>query len=721
MNRRSLSVVIPLYNHEKYIAETLASVLGQDVLPDEIIVLDDGSTDEGWLIAERMLAGVPGARVERQANQGAHNSINTAIAASKGELIAVLNSDDSFQPWKIARCHQLFQNNPALDIVFGRVAIMDSDSNAVHQNETTDWLDRSIAFYDRTQNLALSILHENFVTTTSNIVFTRSLWQRNGRFQDLRYCHDLDFLLASCRHGNMLFDRDVEHIRYRVHPTNTIKETLSKVHLEIAAILASSLDRRTLGLGQDITRHDQELLEEVIQTKGIGAMIASLVPFCKNFDDRGDLYRRISGNRIPHFSIDGGLPSVATIAPAAVSPTVSVAGGMTQRPLRIAIELSSFDRGGLEKVVLDCAIDFKRCGVEPLIISCGKVGHLANVARTHGIETVELPDHDREGFYERLLREQPVDVAMSHFSNVGYPVFRKLGVPNITYIHNVYAMLRDDALDNFIANDAFVDRYISVSQLATDYAVGKLGIAAHKIETIANGLIFEEHQGRYESSPPINRAEFGIAETDYLFLNVASYNLHKAHYLMADAMRLILKKRSDIKILCVGNTIYPPHVDQLRADIVHWGLGEHMLMPGYYEDVASFHKASDAFLLPSLIEGWSIAMNEAMFYEKPMILSRTGGAPQVIENSDTGLLIPNEYGDILNLDSYVLDSIGYDRRHYHTAPYLASAMTKFADNREYWRERGKFARAKVIKNHDFSEVVQRYIEICHRVVDKSGS
>ncbi len=712
MVRRSLSVVIPLYNHERYIKEALDSVLNQDVRPDEIIVLDDGSSDDGWKIAEQMLAGVPGGRVERQSNRGAHNSINTAIATSTSDLVAVLNSDDAFQPWKIARCHQLFANDPALDLVAGRVVIMDSDSNPVHHGETTDWLDRSIEFYRRTQNLALSILHENFVTTTSNMVFTRSLWERNGRFQDLRYCHDLDFLMASCRHGKMLFDGDVEHVRYRVHPTNTIKETLSKVHLEIAAILASSIDRRTLGLGHDVAAPERALLEEIIETKGLGAKIVSLVPFCRSFDDRGELYREISGNRSTHSGAASTPPAVAT-------QPVAAHGG--SRPLRVAIELSSFDRGGLEKVVLDCAIDFKRCGVEPLIISCGKVGHLANVALTHGIETIELPQHDREGFYERLLRERPVDVAMSHFSNVGYPVFRKLGIPNITYIHNVYAMLRDEALENFKANDAFVDRYISVSQLATDYAVGKLGIPLDKIETIPNGLIFDEHQSRYETTPPINRADFGVADDDYLFLNVASYNLHKAHYLMADAMRLILKKRTDIKILCVGNTIYPPHVDQLRADIAHWGLEKHMLMPGYFEDVAAFHKAADAFLLPSLIEGWSIAMNEAMFYEKPMILSRTGGAPQVIENEDTGILIPNEYGEIINLDSYVLDSIGYDRRHYHTAPYLASAMTKFADNRAYWKERGKFARTKVLQKHDFSEVVQRYIAICHDVVAMSGN
>jgi glycosyltransferase involved in cell wall biosynthesis len=710
MTSPTLSVIIPLYNHARYIEETLKSVLSQSRAPQEIIVLDDGSTDDGWRIASKLLAQVAGARVERQPNRGAHNALNTAIESSTCELIAVLNSDDSFHPEKLGRCVRLFAENPALDLVFGGVSIMDSDSRTVQSNETTEWLDRSLSFLDRCGNLALSVLNENFVTTTSNMVFTKSLWRRNGGFKDLRYCHDLDFLMASFRHGQVHFDRGVEHVRYRVHPSNTIKETLTKVHLEIAAIFACVLERRALGLGKEVCREEQGLLEEIIQTKGLAAKIASLVPFRPNFDDRGELYLRISGNTTPHFeakpaSADDQLPTRAD--------------GKLRTPFRAVIELSSFDRGGLEKVVLDCAIDFKRCGVEPLIVSCGKVGHLAKVAATHGIETVQLPTQEREAFYEKLLRERPVSVAMSHFSGVGYRVFRKLGIPNITYIHNVYAMLRDKALEDFIANDAFVDRYISVSQLATDYAVRKLGISGDKIDTIPNGLILDEHQHRLDNSPPIDRAEYGIKDSDYLFLNVASYNLHKAHYLMADAMRLILKKRDDIKILCIGNTIYPPHIEQLRADLSLWGLDQHIVMPGYFEDVAPFHKASDAFLLPSLIEGWSIAMNEAMFYGKPMILSTTGGAPQVIENSDIGLLIPNEYGDLLNLDSYVLDSIGYDRRSYQTAPHLASAMTTFADNRVHWKSRGGLARNKVINKYNFSDVTQDYITICEKLIARS--
>jgi glycosyltransferase involved in cell wall biosynthesis len=180
---------------------------------------------------------------------------------------------------------------------------------------------------------------------------------------------------------------------------------------------------------------------------------------------------------------------------------------------------------------------------------------------------------------------------------------------------------------------------------------------------------------------------------------------------MADAMQKLLKTRDDIKILCLGNVIYSPHVEELRAYLKENNLDKHILMPGFYPEVEAFYASVDAFLLPSFIEGWSIAMNEAMFYEKPMILSDTGASAEVIENSDIGILIENEYGDTLNLDSALLDSTAYDKRDYDTSKNLAAAMENFADNREYWKEAGKKGLRKVVKFLNFDKIVRRYEDV----------
>ena len=344
-----------------------------------------------------------------------------------------------------------------------------------------------------------------------------------------------------------------------------------------------------------------------------------------------------------------------------------------------------------------------------MVVSVGRIGHLAGVAAANGIEVIQLPTAGCATFYASLLRVRGIQLAISHFSRAGYPVFQEVGIPNITFIHNIYAMLAGEALANFRSDDKFVKQYISVSPKATRYAVGRLGIDDRKIVTIPNGLILESHLRREREAVPFSRAKIGLSADDYVFLNVASYNLHKAHYLMAQAISLARHRCDNLKIVCIGNEIYPPHMCELREYLTKHQLDRHILMPGYFEDVAPMHAMSDAFLLPSFIEGWSIAMNEAMFYGKPMILSDTGGAVEVIDREDIGILVPVEYGDVLNIDSTRLDEMAYAPRDYRTAPALATAMIRFAENREHWRVAGKLGRRKVVEQYDFSTVVESYI------------
>jgi glycosyltransferase involved in cell wall biosynthesis len=141
-------------------------------------------------------------------------------------------------------------------------------------------------------------------------------------------------------------------------------------------------------------------------------------------------------------------------------------------------------------------------------------------------------------------------------------------------------------------------------------------------------------------------------------------------------------------------------------------------MPGYFEDVTPLHQMADAFLLPSFIEGWSIAMNEAMFNGKPMILSDTGGSREVIEGNDIGLIVANEYGEVTNLNSARLDELAYTRRKYATAPRLARAMLEFADNRQHWTEAGQRGREKILEKYRFEHIIGQYVSVLKDVLKR---
>lgn len=104
LDRMTVSVVIPAYNVERTLARAVRSVLAQTRLPDEIVVVDDASTDATWPLAERLAAeaGVVPVRAMRlPANGGASVARNTGWETATGSLIAFLDADDAWHPRKL--------------------------------------------------------------------------------------------------------------------------------------------------------------------------------------------------------------------------------------------------------------------------------------------------------------------------------------------------------------------------------------------------------------------------------------------------------------------------------------------------------------------------------------------------------------------------------------------------------------------------------------------
>lgn len=294
----SISVVVPLYNHGRYIKSALESVLEQTSPADEIILIDDGSTDNGFDIAERVLARTPRARAFRQENAGAHNTINRAIGISRSQYIAVLNSDDLFAPKKLERCRELLTQRGAADLIAGGVGIMDDEGVKQRGGVTVDWLARSRSFLDKYGLPQLSLVNENYVATTSNMVFSRRLWEAAGGFQPLRYCHDLDFLMFAFEFGSVILDFDEEHIVYRVHQRNTIKEDLSRVRVEIAAVLAEALHQSGPRLlSPEFGERDVEAFTDVLKNKQMSDMLCFFQTIRPAFATRTAFYDCATGDK----------------------------------------------------------------------------------------------------------------------------------------------------------------------------------------------------------------------------------------------------------------------------------------------------------------------------------------------------------------------------------------------------------------------------------------
>jgi glycosyltransferase involved in cell wall biosynthesis len=119
-----ISVVIPAYQAEEFIAATIASVFGQTLPPSEVIVVDDGSTD-----GTARLAAASGARVISQKNSGVARARNTGARAAKNEWVAFLDADDIWERNKLEAQWSAIDRFPCVGFVTGNCSFFDDQGS----------------------------------------------------------------------------------------------------------------------------------------------------------------------------------------------------------------------------------------------------------------------------------------------------------------------------------------------------------------------------------------------------------------------------------------------------------------------------------------------------------------------------------------------------------------------------------------------------------------
>ena len=113
-----ISVIIPVYNYARYLGEAIESVLGQTYQNLEVIVVDDDSTDQSGEVAESFAG--RGVRYCRQDHAGIGPARNKGVELAEGDFLAFLDADDRWPEEKLERQLRAFENDPALEMVFGQ-------------------------------------------------------------------------------------------------------------------------------------------------------------------------------------------------------------------------------------------------------------------------------------------------------------------------------------------------------------------------------------------------------------------------------------------------------------------------------------------------------------------------------------------------------------------------------------------------------------------------
>jgi glycosyltransferase involved in cell wall biosynthesis len=217
-----VSIVIPSYNHERFVGEAIDSVVRQSYRPIELVVVDDGSRDRSREVIAAQLSQAPlqAARLIEQPNAGAHAALTRGIDASAGALVGILNSDDVYHPERVAMLvRSVGDGDPAL--AFSRVELVDAAGRPLPPEDAwCRWYPSALEGIRSSPTIGFALLLANLSVSSSNLFFTRSVWDAVRPFGPYRFCHDWDFLMRSVLVTEpTLVDEPL--LRYRIHETNS--------------------------------------------------------------------------------------------------------------------------------------------------------------------------------------------------------------------------------------------------------------------------------------------------------------------------------------------------------------------------------------------------------------------------------------------------------------------------------------------------------------------
>jgi len=194
---RAISVVVPSYNHERFIEATLRSIMQQSLPPAELIVIDDGSSDGSPRVIERALADCPfPCELLARNNRGLCATLNEGFERSRGEYFAYLGSDDLWLPDFLKARVSLLESRPAAVLAYGHTYFVDEQNRII--DCTADWA-----------SYADGDVREMLLQTTGpmspTVLYRRGALQQE-RWDERSKLEDYDLYLRLCALGEFAFD-----------------------------------------------------------------------------------------------------------------------------------------------------------------------------------------------------------------------------------------------------------------------------------------------------------------------------------------------------------------------------------------------------------------------------------------------------------------------------------------------------------------------------------
>jgi glycosyltransferase involved in cell wall biosynthesis len=223
MNGPLVSVIVPCYNAARLLPEAVASIHAQRYEPLEILVVDDGSTDETPAVASGFGSAI---RYFQKPNGGPASARNLGLREARGELIAFLDADDQWPEYKIELQAGRLLADPELDVVTGRVQYIELPGGEIPRLQF-EGPDNTLAFIQLGAGL-----------------YRRRAFDRAGFFDEtLRFSEDHDWFLRAREAALKIVVLAEVTLLYRLHESNMTRDAKAR-DFKLTAVIHKSLERR---------------------------------------------------------------------------------------------------------------------------------------------------------------------------------------------------------------------------------------------------------------------------------------------------------------------------------------------------------------------------------------------------------------------------------------------------------------------------------------------
>jgi glycosyltransferase involved in cell wall biosynthesis len=220
------------------------------------------------------------------------------------------------------------------------------------------------------------------------------------------------------------------------------------------------------------------------------------------------------------------------------------------------------------------------------------------------------------------------------------------------------------------------------------------GMDGDRIVSIPTGVDTETFDPTRWDRQPF-RCEIGVDDDTFVWGMIAMIRRMKGHTVLAEAASILLRERPNLRFVVVGEVpTESPVRTEFETKLEELQLGDKFVMTGYREDVPQIMAGCDATVLPSLFsEGVPQSITQALSMAKPVVATSVGSTPEIVRDSETGLLVPP-----------------------NDAEALATAMRRIMDDVITAQEMGRKGRVLIEKNYSLQAMTDQVEQVYERLL-----